>query len=155
MRTARRAPRLMRIRGARLPQGLRRAPQPRASPGGGRPAAIPHRLGRTRAGSKLSAGPPRGAAQHRQPQNGAERACGASTVKIRLHFLASGIRLMLVNLKVANNLDRYNTTTSHLRHRNRIPVALLEPTAPGNGRIRPPDTNKDRLTQIFIPNYTF
>ena len=84
------------------PSPRRTAPQPRASPGGGRPAAIPHRLGRTRAGSKLSAGPPRGAAQHRQPQNGAERACGASTVKIRLHFLASGIPLMLVNLKVAN-----------------------------------------------------
>ena len=68
--------------------GLKLAPQPRASPGGGRPAAIPHRLGRTRAGSKLSAGPPRGAAQHRQPQKGAERACDASTVKIRLHFVA-------------------------------------------------------------------
>ena len=61
------------------PSPRRTAPQPRASPGGGRPAAIPHRLGRTRAGSKLSAGPPRGAAQHRQPQKGAERACDAST----------------------------------------------------------------------------
>ena len=70
------------------PSPRRTAPQPRASPGGGRPAAIPHRLGRTRAGSKLSAGPPRGAAQHRQPQKGAERACDASTVKIRLHFVA-------------------------------------------------------------------
>ena len=86
------------------PSPRRTAPQPRASPGGGRPAAIPHRLGRTRAGSKLSAGPPRGAAQHRQPQKGAERACDASTVKIRLHFLASGIPLMLVNLKVAITL---------------------------------------------------
>ena len=72
------------------PSPRQTAPQPRASPGGGRPAAIPHRLGRTRAGSKLSAGPPRGAAQHRQPQKGAERACDASTVKIRSHFLASG-----------------------------------------------------------------
>jgi hypothetical protein len=70
------------------PSPRQTAPQPRASPGGGRPAAIPHRLGRTRAGSKLSAGPPRGAAQHRQPQKGAERACDASTVKIRLHFVA-------------------------------------------------------------------
>ena len=48
------------------------------------PAPLQH--GRTRAGSKLPAGPQRGAAHHRQPQKGAERAGAAPTVRSRLHF---------------------------------------------------------------------
>ena len=44
----------------------------------------------------------RGATHHLQPQKGAERACVHATMKFRLHFfLGPGIRLMLVNLKVA------------------------------------------------------
>ena len=55
---------------------------------GGRSAAIPPQHGRTRADSKLPAGPQRRAAHHRQAQKGAERADDPSTVKSRLHFLA-------------------------------------------------------------------
>ena len=62
------------------------SPPPRARPSGGRPAAIPPQHGRTRASSKLPAGPQRRAAHHRQLQYGAERACDHTTVKFRLHI---------------------------------------------------------------------
>ena len=72
----------------RPPRPCVASPPPRARPSGGRSAAIPPQHGRTRAGSKLPAGPQRGAAHHRQPQKGAERACDRPTVKIPDLFLS-------------------------------------------------------------------
>ena len=88
----------------RIPNGnpaRRAAPQPRASPSEGRPAATAHRDRHTRPGSKLPACPPRRSAPHPRPQLGAERACDAPAVKSRLHFCPLENHLMLVNLKVA------------------------------------------------------
>ena len=73
----------------RPPRPCATSPPPRARPSGGRSAAIPPQHGRTRAGSKLPAGPQRGAAHHRQPQKGAERAFDLPTVKIQVAFLSS------------------------------------------------------------------
>ena len=70
----------------RPPRPCVASPPPRARPSGGRSAAIPPQHGRTRAGSKLPAGPQRRAAHHRQLQYGAERACDRTTVKFRLHI---------------------------------------------------------------------
>ena len=73
----------------RPPRPCATSPPPRARPSGGRSTAIPPQHGRTRAGSKLPAGPQRGAAHHRQPQKGAERACDLPTAKIQVAFLSS------------------------------------------------------------------
>ena len=70
----------------RPPRPCATSPPPRARSSGGRPTAIPPQHGRTRASSKLPAGPQRRAAHHRQLQYGAERACDRTTVKFRLHI---------------------------------------------------------------------
>jgi hypothetical protein len=85
------------------------APQPRASPSEGRPAATSHQDRHTWPRSKFPACPPRRSAPHPQPQLGAEWACDAPTVKSRLHFCPLENHLMLVNLKVAT------TTTPTIR----------------------------------------
>ena len=84
------------------PSPRRAAPQPRASPSEGRPAATPHRDRRTRRGSKLPAGPPRRSAPHHQPPIGAEWPCDLPAVNFRIYFCPLENHLMLVNLKVAN-----------------------------------------------------
>ena len=85
------------------PSPRRAAPQPRASPSEGRPAATPHRDRRTRRGSKLPAGPPRRSAPHHQPPIGAEWPCDLPAVNSRIYFIfLEKNHLLLVNLKVAN-----------------------------------------------------
>ena len=90
------------------PSPRRAAPQPRASPSEGRPAATPHRDRRTRRGSKLPAGPPRRSAPHHQPPIGAEWPCDLPAVNSRIYFIfLEKNHLLLVNLKVANNRENF------------------------------------------------
>ena len=99
---------------SRPPSPRRAAPQPRASPSEGRPAATPHRDRRTRRGSKLPAGPPRRSAPHHQPPIGAEWPCDLPAVNSRIYFIfLEKNHLLLVNLKVADKRNIvYNRLTN-------------------------------------------
>ena len=67
----------------RPPRPCATSPPPRARPSGGRPTTIPPQHGRTRASSKLPAGPQRRAAHHRQASSVRPRAaCHAWHVEL-------------------------------------------------------------------------